>query len=109
MDGVKDPSTTSTQSTRSTPSTICAACRLLAHSPFSPTRLVVSPSPSRFPGRCFLFRGRLWRGRCFNNRGIQEFAGAVNHRREIEFAIRISEIYRARADNLQPGIRKPFC
>ena len=75
----------------------------------SPLRLVVSPPPLRLPGRRFLLRSRLWRWGCFNNGGIQEFAGTVHHRCKIEFAIRVCDIYRGRTDNLQPGIRKPFC
>jgi hypothetical protein len=79
--------------------------------PFAPPpiRLIVSPPPLRLPGRCFLLRSRLWRWGCFNDGGIQEFAGAVHHGCKIKFPIRICDIYRARADNLQPRIRKPFC
>jgi len=63
-------------------------------------RLIVSPSPLRLPGRCFLLRSRLWRRRSLNNGGIQEFAGAIYYRGKIEFSIRIPDNYCARADNL---------
>ena len=70
---------------------------------------LITPPPPLLRRRWLLLRRRLWRWRRFNNSGIQEFSRTVHHRREIEFPIRISKIYRSSADNLQLSIRKPFC